>query len=136
MATVASIREAGTRTASLALALAAMASVLALCSAAAAQEADPRGWWRSSSADAQKALFHARGIVKAIDPGSGAVTLAHDEIQGFKPAMETVYRVQVPELSKHLRPGDTVDFTVDASDFSMDALEEVIVGVNLLNYDQ
>ena len=136
MATVASIREAGTRTASLALALAAMASVWALCSSAAAQEADPRGWWRSSSQDAKQGLFHARGIVKAIDPGSGAVTLSHDDIQGLKPAMETVYRVQEPALCKHLRPGDTVDFTVDASDFSMDALEEVIVGVNLLNYDQ
>ena len=136
MVTVTSIREAGIRTASLSLALAAMASVLALCSAAAAQEADPRGWWRSSSQDAQKALFHARGIVKSVEPGSGAVTLAHDDIQGLKPAMETVYRVQEPELCKYLRPGDTVDFTVDASDFSMDALEEVIVGVNLLNYDQ
>ena len=118
------------------LALAAVASVLALCSAAAAQEADPQGWWRSSSLDAQKGLFHARGIIKAIEPGSGAVTLSHDEIQGLKPGMEMVYRVQAPELSKYLRPGDAVDFTIDASDFSMDALEEVISGVKILNYDQ
>jgi len=136
MVTVTSIREAGIRTASLSLALAAMASVLALCSAAAAQEADPQGWWRSSSLDAKNNVFHARGIVKAVEPGSGAVTLANDDIQGLRPAMEMVYRVRAPELSRCLRPGDTVDFTVDASDFSMDALEEVVVGVNLLNYDQ
>ena len=37
---------------------------------------------------------------------------------------------------KSLRPGDTVDFSIDASNFSIDALEEVIIGVSLLNYDQ
>jgi Cu/Ag efflux protein CusF len=116
--------------------LAAMAAALALCSAAAAQEADPQGWWRSSSLDAKKGVFHARGIVKAVDPGNGAVTLAHDAIEGLKPAMETVYRVQAPGLIKSLRPGDTVDFSIDASNFSIDALEEVIIGVSLLNYDQ
>jgi Cu/Ag efflux protein CusF len=116
--------------------LAAVAAALALCSAAAAQEADPQGWWRSSSRDAKRGVFHARGIVKAVDPRNGAVTLAHDAIEGLKPAMETVYRVQAPELSRPLRPGDAVDFSIDASNFSIDALEEVIIGVSLLNYDQ
>jgi Cu/Ag efflux protein CusF len=74
-------------------------------------------------------VFHARGIVNAVDPGNGAVTLAHDAIEGLKPAMETVYRVQAPKLSRPLRPGDAVDFSIDA-------LEEVIIGVSLLNYDQ
>jgi Cu/Ag efflux protein CusF len=100
-----------------------MASALALCSAAAAQETATEG------------IFHGRGIVMAVDPGTGAVTLAHDDIKGLKPAMEMKYRLQARELSQSLRPGDTVDFSIDASDFSIDGLEEVIVRVSLLNYD-
>jgi Cu/Ag efflux protein CusF len=61
--------------------------------------------------------------------GAGAVTIAHDEIRGFMPAMEVMYQVQDPQLSECLRPGDTVDF-------STDAVEHVIVSANLLNYEQ
>jgi Cu/Ag efflux protein CusF len=106
------------------LTYAVMASALAFCSPVAAQETATEG------------VFHGRGIVKAVEPGTGAVTLAHDDINGLKPAMEMKYRVQTYELSECLRPGDTVDFSIDASDFSNDAVEEVIVGVNLLNYDE
>jgi hypothetical protein len=41
-----------------------------------------------------------------------------------------MYRVQESGLSECLRPGDTVDFSIDAAE------RVVIVGVNLLNYDQ
>ncbi len=99
------------------LPFAAMAAALALCSAAAAQQTEPEG------------VFHGRGIVRAVEPGSGAVTIAHDEIKGFMPAREMTYRVQAPQLSGCLRPGDTVDFT-------MDEAEHVVLEVNLLNYDQ
>ena len=63
----------------------------------------------------QASLFHGHGIVKAIQPGTGALTLDHDDIKGFMPAMEMMYRVCSTELSKDLRPGDTVDFTIDAA---------------------
>jgi hypothetical protein len=41
-------------------------------------------------------------------------------------ALETMYRVRAPDVSECLRPGDTIDFTIDAAD--------VILGVSL-NYD-
>ena len=63
----------------------------------------------------QASLFHGHGIVKAIEPGTGALTLDHNDIEGFMPAMEMMYRVRSTELSKDLRPGDTVDFTIDAA---------------------
>jgi Cu/Ag efflux protein CusF len=99
------------------LAFAAMAAALALCSAAAAQEA------------AQDGVFQGRGTVRAVESGTGAMTIAHEEIKGFMPAVEVMYQVQEPELSKCLRAGDTADF-------STDAVEHVIVKVNLLYYDQ
>ena len=97
------------------LTLAAMASALALCSAAVAQQ------------DATESVFHGRGIIKAVEPGTGAVTLAGEGIEA--PAPETTYRVQAPELSECLRPGDTVDFTIDAA-------HHVVLRVSILNYDQ
>jgi Cu/Ag efflux protein CusF len=99
------------------LAFAAMAAALALCSAAAAQQT------------AQEGVFQGHGVVRAVESGTGAVTIAHDEIKGFMPAMEVTYQVQEPKLSESLRPGDTVDF-------STDAVEHVIVRANLLYYDQ
>ena len=98
------------------LAFAAMAG-LVLCSAAEAQESSQEG------------VFQGRGVVKAVESGTGAMTVAHDEIKGFVPAMEVMYQVQAPELSQSLRPGDTVDF-------STDPVEHVIVRANLLYYDQ
>jgi Cu/Ag efflux protein CusF len=65
---------------------------------------------------------------RAVEAATGAVTIAHDEIKGFMPAMEVMYQVQDPQLSECLRPGDTVDF-------STDAVEHVIVRANLLNYE-
>jgi Cu/Ag efflux protein CusF len=98
------------------LAFAAVAA-LALCSAAEAQQSSQEG------------VFQGHGVVKAVESGTGAVTIAHDEIKGFTPAMEMMYRVQEPKLSECLRPGDTVDFSIDAA-------EHTIVRVNLLNYDE
>ena len=63
----------------------------------------------------QPSLFHGHGIVKAIQPGTGALTLDHDDIKGFMPAMEMMYRVCSTELSKDLKPGGTVEFTIDAA---------------------
>jgi Cu/Ag efflux protein CusF len=68
-----------------------------------------------SQETAQASLFHGHGVVKAIQRGTGALTLDHDDIEGFMPAMEMMYRVRSLELSKDLRPGDTVDFTIDAT---------------------
>jgi len=94
-----------------------MAAALALCSAAAAQQ------------DAIESVFHGRGIIKAVEPGTGEVTIAEEGIDGFAPASETTYRVQASEVSECLRPGDAVDFTIDAA-------RHVVLRVNILNYDE
>ena len=31
--------------------------------------------------------------------------------------MEMMFRVRAPELSRDLKPGDTVDFTIDGGDY-------------------
>ncbi len=74
---------------------------------------------------AAKGIFNGHGVVKTVAPGTGALTLAHDDIKGFMPAMEMMYRVRTPELSKDLKPGDVIDFKIDAEKY-------VIVDVKLI----
>ncbi len=70
-------------------------------------------------------IFAGHGTVKAVAPGTGWLTLDHDAIKGFMCAMEMMFKVESPELSKDLRPGDVVDFKIDAEKY-------VIVDVNLV----
>jgi len=94
-----------------------MASALALCSAATAQQ------------DATEGVLYGRGIIKAVEPETGAVTFASEGIEGLTPTPETTYQVQAPEVSECLRPGDTVDFSIDTA-------HHVVLRVSILNYDQ
>ncbi len=63
-------------------------------------------------------IFYGRGLLKAVEPGSGWLTIAHNDIMGCMPAMEMMFRVRAPEVSRGLRPGDTIDFTLDAANSS------------------
>ncbi len=73
-----------------------------------------------------KGIFSGHGVVKAVASGTGAVTLAHDDIKGFMPAMEMMYKVRTPELTKDLHPGDVVDFKIDAANYTI--VEVKLVG--------
>ena len=70
-------------------------------------------------------IFAGHGTVKAVAPGTGWLTLDHDAIKGFMCAMEMMFQVKSPDLSKDLRPGDVVDFRIDAEKY-------VIVDVKLV----
>jgi Cu/Ag efflux protein CusF len=83
------------------LPLASLAAAPSRALVAQAQPGEPAG------------VFHGVGIVKAIDPASGALTLDHEAIRGLMPAMEMMYRVQSPAVIADLRVGDRVDFSLD-----------------------
>jgi protein SCO1/2 len=70
-------------------------------------------------------IFAGHGTVKAVAPGTGWLTLDHEAIKGFMCAMEMMYQVKSPDLSKDLHPGDVVDFKIDAEKY-------VIVDVKLV----
>jgi Cu/Ag efflux protein CusF len=72
-------------------------------------------------------IFSGHGVVKAIAPGTGWLTLDHDAIKGFMCAMEMMFQVKSPDLSKDLNPADVVDFKIDAQKY-------VIVDVKLIAY--
>jgi Cu/Ag efflux protein CusF len=64
-------------------------------------------------------LFHGVGVVTAIDPATGSLTLDHEEIKGLMPAMEMMYRLDPRSLSDGLRTGDKVEFAVDAKTYTI-----------------
>jgi Cu/Ag efflux protein CusF len=55
----------------------------------------------------------AQGQVVALVPESGEIVLSHGEIKGFMDAMTMGYKVSSPSLLKAVKPGDTVQFTID-----------------------
>jgi Cu/Ag efflux protein CusF len=74
---------------------------------------------------AAKGIFSGNGVVKAVAPGTGWLTLDHDDVKGFMCAMEMMFQVKSPDLSADLKPGDVVDFMIDAETY-------VIVDVKLV----
>ena len=91
--------------AKLRLALPLIACALASSDAAEVQETGATG------------IFYGRGLVKAIEPGTGWLTISHNDIIGCMPAMEMMFRVRAPEVSRGLKAGDTIDFTLDGGDY-------------------
>jgi Cu/Ag efflux protein CusF len=55
----------------------------------------------------------AQGQVVALLPENGEIVLTHGEIKGFMEAMTMGYKVSSPSLLKSVKPGDTVQFTID-----------------------
>jgi Cu/Ag efflux protein CusF len=87
-----------------------LALPLVVCALASSDAAEVR----ETGADG---IFFGRGLVKAVEPGTGWLTLAHNDIMGCMPAMEMMFRVRAPEVSRNLKPGDTVDFTLDGGQY-------------------
>lgn len=66
-------------------------------------------------------LHHGLGVVTAIEP-DGSLTINHRPIEGLMPAMEMMFRVASPALSKGLRPGDEIEFDVEARQYTIQKL--------------
>ena len=75
---------------------------------------------RTAVADeATSGVFAGHGTVTAIQSGTGALTIRHDDIAGFMPAMEMMYKVHSPAIARDLHPGDTIDFKIDATNYEI-----------------
>ncbi|MGA8713985.1 MAG: copper-binding protein [Roseiarcus sp.] len=64
-------------------------------------------------------IFSGHGVVKAVAPGTGWLTLDHDAIKGFMCTMEMMFQVKSVDLSKDLHAGDVVDFKIDAEKYTI-----------------
>jgi Cu/Ag efflux protein CusF len=87
----------------------------------------PRLWFAQAATPAA-GVFHGFGVVMAIDAASRALTLDHEEIKGLMPAMEMMYRVQSPDLSRGLGVGDRIAVDLDAASYTIVAVERLTRG--------
>jgi protein SCO1 len=72
-------------------------------------------------------VFDVRGIVRAIAEDRETITVAHEEIPGFMPAMTMPFYLKEPSLADGLAPGDPVAFrfVVGENNSWIDRIEKV-----------
>ncbi|ART62775.1 copper-binding protein [Kushneria marisflavi] len=72
---------------------------------------------KSSSGQNQTKAVEADGVVKAIDPETQKVTLAHGPIAALNwPAMKMAFKVAEPTLLEGIDVGDKVHFELQGAD--------------------
>jgi Cu/Ag efflux protein CusF len=64
-------------------------------------------------------IFRGVGVVTAIEPATGSLTINHEAIDGLMPAMEMMFKVDPRALSGGVRPGDEIEFGVDGKRYTI-----------------
>ena len=60
--------------------------------------------------------YAARGVVQAIATDRASITIAHDAIPGFMPAMTMSFEARSPDQLAELHEGDRVNFSFTVTD--------------------
>jgi Cu(I)/Ag(I) efflux system periplasmic protein CusF len=103
-----------------ALTVAAMLAVAAVPAGAAPASVEVA---QAKSADAPK-VFHGVGVVTATKP-AGTLTINHEAIEGLMPAMEMTFAARPASITKGVRTGDRVQFTIDGRTDTLIAVKVV-----------
>ncbi|HTO64376.1 MAG TPA: copper-binding protein [Bradyrhizobium sp.] len=69
--------------------------------------------------DQPNALFRGVGVVTAIDPATGSLTINHQEIVGLMPPMEMMFHVDPRTSSDDVKPGDKIEFGVEGKTYTV-----------------
>jgi Cu/Ag efflux protein CusF len=69
-------------------------------------------------------IFRGMGAVTAIEP-AGSLTINHEAIEGLMSAMEMTFSVNPRALTKGVRPGDKIEFSVEGKTYTIVALKVV-----------
>ena len=76
-------------------------------------------------AQAQQSLYRGLGVVTDVNPQTGSLTVNHEDIPGLMPKMEMLFRVEPRNLSEGVRPGDKIEFLVEAKTYKIRELKVV-----------
>jgi Cu/Ag efflux protein CusF len=63
--------------------------------------------------------YRGVGVVTAINPATGSLTINHQEIEGLMPAMEMLFQVDPRTLSDRVKPGDKVEFQLEGKTYTI-----------------
>jgi Cu/Ag efflux protein CusF len=75
--------------------------------------------------DQPNGLFQGVGVVTAINPGTGSLTINHQEIVGLMPPMEMLFQVDPRTLSDGVKPGDKIEFRVEGKTYKIRELKVI-----------
>ena len=70
-------------------------------------------------------IFHGVGVVTAVEPGSGMLSVDHGDIPGLMDAMEMAYKVRPAALCVGLQKGDTIAFGVDGRTYTIVEIKKI-----------
>jgi Cu/Ag efflux protein CusF len=60
-----------------------------------------------------KQIYKAVGVIKKIDAENGKITVDHEDIKGYMPAMEMDFSVKDKSLIESAKVGDKIDFEIE-----------------------
>jgi Cu/Ag efflux protein CusF len=69
--------------------------------------------------------FRGTGVVTAIDPATGELTVNHQEIVGLMPPMEMLFGVSPRNLSDGVRAGDIIEFWLENKTYTIRDLKVI-----------
>ena len=61
----------------------------------------------------EKQTYKTVGLVKSFDAGKGEITIDHEDIPGYMPAMEMTQRVADKKMLETLKTGDKIEFELE-----------------------
>ena len=67
---------------------------------------------RSQTGEQSTRYFQGTGRIVSIDGDKSGVTIKHQTIKGYMPAMTMHFKTETPEVIGDVAPGDTVRFTL------------------------
>jgi Cu/Ag efflux protein CusF len=76
-------------------------------------------------AQVQQSLYRGVGVVTDVNQETGSLTVNHEDIPGLMPRMEMLFRVEPRHLSEGVRPGDRIEFSVEAKTYKIRELKVV-----------
>jgi Cu/Ag efflux protein CusF len=76
-------------------------------------------------AQVQHSLYRGVGVVTDVNQETGSLTVNHEDIPGLMPKMEMLFRVEPRDLSEGVRPGDRIEFSVEAKTYKIRELKVV-----------
>jgi protein SCO1/2 len=74
------------------------------------------GFTRSLPEHSSTNRYDVNGRIMSIDPAAKTIRIAHEEIQGYMPAMTMPFEVRDAALLNGIKPGDTIRFRLEVSE--------------------
>jgi Cu/Ag efflux protein CusF len=105
--------------------LVATALAIGACMSGASASDDAAAGRRWVTAQTQQNLYGGTGVVTDVNDETGSLTVNHEDIPGLMPKMEMLFRVEPQSLSKGVRPGDRIEFSVEAKTYKIRELKVV-----------